>query len=216
MKYESPGFKKKAFTCPHCGVYANVQWEASSELRWTSNGRHHLANGLYCATCAHCGNRTVWLEGKGEHGTMLWPFGVSNAPLPHDHMPEDVKRDYLEARDIVGLSPRGAAALLRLAIQKLCVHLGEPGKNINTDIAAMVKKGLPMQIQQALDVVRVTGNNAVHPGELKVDDNPETAAALFDLINLIVDNRIAEPERIQALYDSLPAGARAAIEKRDS
>ena len=212
MRYEAPGFKKEAFTCPHCGVYANIQWTASLQARRGST----FTNGLHCAACVHCSNRTVWLEAQDESGTMLWPFGVSNAQLPHDSMPSDVKRDYLEARDIVGLSPRGAAALLRLAIQKLCVHLGESGENINADIAAMVKKGLPVQIQQALDVVRVTGNNAVHPGELIINEKPEIAAALFGLINLIVDNRIAEPQRIQAFYDSLPTGARAAIEKRDS
>jgi hypothetical protein len=131
-------------------------------------------------------------------------------------MPPDVKADYLEARNIVGMSPRGAAALLRLSVQKLCVHLGEAGKNINDDIASLVKKGLPIQIQQALDIVRVTGNNAVHPGELRLEDDPGTATALFGLVNLIVDNRIAEPARIKQLYESLPAGARDGVAKRDS
>lgn len=146
---------------------------------------------------------------------MLWPFGIANAPLPHSEMPEDVKADYIEARSISALSPRGASALLRLGIQKLCKHLGGTGENINQDIGALVKKGLPVQIQQALDVVRVTGNNAVHPGELRLEDKPEIAQALFGLLNLIVENRIAEPKRVEALYASLPEGARKAVEKRD-
>ncbi len=146
---------------------------------------------------------------------MLWPFGIENAPLPHDDMPGDVKADYIEARSISALSPRGAAALLRLAIQKLCKHLGGSGENINADIGLLVKQGLPVQIQQALDVVRVTGNNAVHPGELRLDDKPEMAKALFGLLNLIVANRIAEPKRIEALYGALPQGALDGIQKRD-
>lgn len=146
---------------------------------------------------------------------MIWPSGFASAPLPHEEMPDDVKSDYIEARSIIGTSPRGSAALLRLALQKLCAHLGEAGKNINDDIASLVKQGLPVQIQQALDIVRVTGNNAVHPGELRLEDNPETATALFGLVNLIVDNRIAEPVRIKKLYESLPAGAREGVDKRD-
>ncbi len=215
MKYEPPEYKKAAFTCPHCDVYANFVWKEAKELVRLMNGAHgYQDNGLHTGTCTHCGDRVVWLVSE-YNSYMLWPFGIANAPLPHEEMPEDVKADYAEARNISGLSPRGAAALLRLAIQKLCRHLGECGENINADIGALVKKGLPVQIQQALDVVRVTGNNAVHPGELLVDDKPEIVSALFGLLNLIVDNRIAEPKRIAALYSALPEGALRGIQKRD-
>lgn len=215
MKYEPPEFKKAAFTCPHCDVYASFWWKEAKEAVRMTNGSHaYKDNDLHIATCTHCQGRVVWFV--SEHNSyMLWPFGMANAPLPHEDMPEDVNADYLEARNICKLSPRGAAALLRLAIQKLCKHLGESGENINADIGALVKKGLPIQIQQALDVVRVTGNNAVHPGELLVDDNPEIVSALFGLTNLIIDNRIAEPNRIAALYGALPEGALRGIEKRD-
>ena len=131
-------------------------------------------------------------------------------------MPEEIKVDNIEARNICNLSPREAGALLRLAIQKLCKHLGESGENINTDIGSLVVKGLLIKIQQALDVVWVTGNNCVHPGELAVEDNTEIVSSLFGLINLIIDNRIAEPNRISAMYSGLPENALRGIEKRDS
>jgi hypothetical protein len=35
-------------------------------------------------------------------------------------------------------------------------------------------------------------------------------------VNLVVEQMISRPKRVQNLYDALPAGARAAIEKRDS
>lgn len=215
MKYISPGYKKTAFTCPHCGVYSSMHWRKSMEIQGASSSRQtYIDNGLHTALCTHCKDRTIWFEGESI-GTMLWPFGVANAQMPHDEMPKDVEADYLEARSISNFSPRGAAALLRLAIQKLCVHLGQKGKNINDDIANLVKDGLPVQIQQALDVVRVTGNNAVHPGEMDLNDNPEIVTSLFGLVNMIVDNRIVEPMRIQNLFESLPNGARESIKKRD-
>lgn len=78
-----------------------------------------------------------------------------------------------------------------------------------------MKKGLPVGVQQALDAVRIVGNNAVHPGEISLDDSPEVANSLFELINYIVDRMISQPKKLSELYASLPAGALEAINKRD-
>lgn len=135
--------------------------------------------------------------------------------MPHPDMPEEIIADFLEAREIASRSPRGAAALLRLCIQKLCKVLGESGKHIDTDVKSLVSKGLPVGIQQALDIVRVVGNKAVHPGELTEDDIAEVTISLFQLVNAIVEDRIARPKALEELYMRLPEGARNAIAKRD-
>jgi hypothetical protein len=146
---------------------------------------------------------------------MVHPLTVT-APAPNPDIPEDIRADYEEARLIANWSPRGAAALLRLVIQKLCKHLGESGTNINQDIAALVQKGLPLKIQQALDIVRVVGNNAVHPGQIELKDDPETVGRLFGLINLIADVMISQPKQVDAIYSSVvPDSIRDAISHRD-
>jgi len=129
-------------------------------------------------------------------------------------MPQDCKADYDEARMIVAQSPKAAAALIRLALQKLMVHLGEKGKNLNDDIGNLVAKGLDVHVQQALDYCRVVGNNGVHPGAIVLDDSPEITHLLFEMINLIVEDRIDRPARVQQAYMKLPQGARDAIEQR--
>ena len=161
------------------------------------------------ATCSHCASSTIWL---GED--LLYP-SLAIGEVAHADMPESVRSDYNEARKIASSSPRGAAALLRLAIQKLCKALGEKGSNLNEDIKSLVARGLKPTVQQALDIVRVVGNNAVHPGQMDLNDNIAMVNSLFSLINLIVDEMIAEPKRIEEIFGSLPDGARQQIKIRD-
>lgn len=159
--------------------------------------------------CFNCNEIALWAI-----SSMVWPV-QNNAPAPNQDLPDDVRRDFEEAGRIVQLSPRGAAALLRLAIQKLCKELGGKGKNIDDDIAALVKAGLNVRIQQALDIVRVIGNEAVHPGTIDLRDDIQTATKLFDLVNIIADTMISQPKHIEALYNGLPPNKLAGIEERD-
>jgi len=148
-------------------------------------------------------------------GQMVVP-DMEGIPYPNDDLIDEIKDDYMEARSILSRSPRGAAALLRLALQKLCKQLGENGKDINSDIANLVKKGLRQSIQKALDIVRVTGNESVHPGVLDMKDNREVALKLFELVNLIADVMISEPKRVDELYDKvIPEEKKKAIAGRD-
>lgn len=141
---------------------------------------------------------------------------MSSAPLPNADLSDEIQSDYAEAAAIAMRSPRGAAALLRLAIQKLCRDLGGRGDNLNADIGALVAKGLPAPIQQALDAVRVIGNEAVHPGELDLRDDVDTVGRLFRLINAIADQMITRPKEIAELYDMIPPEKREQIEKRNA
>ncbi|MBY3067067.1 DUF4145 domain-containing protein [Rhizobium laguerreae] len=140
---------------------------------------------------------------------------LGEGPPPNADLPEDILRDYREASTILDLSPRGAAALMRLCIQKLCKHLGQPGENINADIKALVADGLDIRVQKALDAVRVIGNNAVHPGSMDLRDDRPTAESLFRLLNLIAEKTISEPKHVDEVYGLLPESARAAILARD-
>jgi hypothetical protein len=164
---------------------------------------------LNISQCYSCDALTIWV-----HDRIVFPptrSGIS----PNSDLPADIIRDFNEARLIVDESPRGAAALLRLSIQKLCQHLGESGKNINDDIANLVRKGLDKRIQRALDIVRVVGNDSVHPGQIDLRDDRDTATKLFGLVNLIAEKMITEPKHVDDLYASLPEEKRKAIEKRD-
>jgi len=207
MKFIQPAVFKESFTCPHCGVLAKQEWE-SRGFQFLHYGES-LKNQLRTAKCQHCSDTSVWILEK-----MYFPE-TGNAPFPNSEMPEKVKNIYIEAASISNKSPKGAAALLRLAIQVLCKELGEEGENINNDIGELVKKGLPLIVQQSLDIVRVTGNDAVHPGQIDTDDL-NIVNKLFDLINVIIEYMIALPNKVSGLYDTLADRKKDGIEKRDN
>jgi hypothetical protein len=74
---------------------------------------------------------------------------------------------------------------------------------------------LPLKIQRSLDIVRVIGNESVHPGMLDLKDDKKTAAILFSLLNLIVFDRLIQPKQIDELYSKLPPEKLRGIEERD-
>jgi hypothetical protein len=207
MTYIPASVLSGRFTCPHCSAISQQNWwYISWDGKQYSDSQHCE---LRISKCYHCGDRTLWIN---DH--MYYP-STGNAPNPNSEMPAAVKALYLEAASIQTTSPRGAAALLRLGVQVLCKELGEKGKNIDDDIAALVKKGLPEIVQQSLDVVRVTGNHAVHPGQIDTDD-PDVVGQLFTLLNVICEYMIALPKKVSGLYASLPKKAIEAINKRDA
>jgi hypothetical protein len=170
---------------------------------------HTEIGNLSISGCYSCGELALWVADR-----LIHPSKPSEIE-PNPEMPDHIKHDFVEAATIVDSSPRGAAALLRLSVQKLMVHLELPGKDLYADIGELVKRGLDGRIQKALDVVRVIGNNAVHPGQIDLRDDRATATQLFGLVNLIVEAMIATPKHIENMFAGLPAGVLKAIEKRD-
>ncbi|MDO8619218.1 MAG: DUF4145 domain-containing protein [Candidatus Daviesbacteria bacterium] len=205
IPYKAPKFQETSFNCPFCNAYSNQNWKV---IHYVSGGFNSLDDTWICF-CAHCNRYSIWHE-----EVMIYPDFQGIEP-PNDDLNEDIKADYMEASSILQKSPRGAAALLRLAIQKLCKQLGEPGQNINTDIGNLVTKGLPAKVQQSLDALRVIGNEAVHPGQLDLKDDVETATALFRLVNFIAEKMISEPKEVEALYEKIPDEKKKQIEERD-
>jgi Domain of unknown function (DUF4145) len=192
-----------------------IQWQQAAtgrpllQTREVANYCYYQLVNIHVSRCFSCKEIAIW-----RYDTLLYP-PIRYEIEPNADMDDDIRADFEEARTILDLSPRGAAALLRLCIQKLCNQLGKHGKDLNADIASLVKDGLDAEIQRALDIVRVVGNEAVHPGTMDLKDDRETAAKLFELVNLIAYDRITRPKTVQALFSGLPHDKTAAIEKRD-
>ena len=165
---------------------------------------------LLLSECYNCHMFAVWIA-----ESLLFPR-AKPGPNPNQDLPKDIQADFNEARGIASESPRGAAALLRLCKQKLCSFLGESGKHLDSDIAQLVAKGLNPLVAKSLDIVRVIGNEAVHPGTINLQDDPDTAWQLFGLVNAIADQMISHPRVVDEMYKSLPEEKRNAIDERNA
>ena len=222
--YVPPSLGAEAFNCPYlrCRTFAEQFWYSTvandDSLRWMASAlkstmdlgplaidREDLdafqesdlidypVNSLWLSECRRCRGIAIWIRDE-----MVYPQHGGGLPPANPDLPSHISEIYDEAASILNRSPRGAAGLLRLAIQVLCKELGLPGEKINADIGALVARGLDARVQQALDSVRVIGNNALHPGEIDIKDDRATAVSLLRLVNFIADRTISAEKHVEA------------------
>lgn len=236
----------KTFNCPHCATLSKHDWVQSSRLPKVVSkiNNHHfleyrsgisdyaqdiikkfleyinnyyakslykfLPPNLYISTCQACEDFSLWIDKD-----IIYPKSTPVDP-PNNDLSSEIKKLYYEAVAILNDSPRGATAILRLALQMLLIQIDANEKSINTSIKKLVEKGLSQKIQQALDLLRVIGNNAVHPGQIDLNDDKEIAFKLFKILNIIADEMISKPKEIDELYNEvLPDETKKHIKQRD-
>lgn len=242
----TPKFRSGKFQCPHCQVVSQQRWfdvQNASDIATSAivnffyeyrktireyeqkaiEGFLHKAEPVIhrnmstfvpgncsVAICSACGDISVWVQDE-----IVYPR-QTGVPKPNQDMDQEIQDLYIEASAIVADSPRGATALLRLSLQLLLKQLGKSGNHINDDIKALVAEGLSPKIQQALDLLRVVGNNAVHPGQIDLNDGRDIAFKLFGILNFIAGEMITKPREIERFYsDFIPEETKKHISKRD-
>lgn len=206
--YVPPEFERDAFNCPHCDAYAHQNWQ---RVTWATHPGYKNPYEGRISKCSRCQEYALWVE-----ELIVYPPNTP-APLPNDDMPEEVKKEYEEARRVVAHSPKAAAAILRLAMEKLTQDLtGKEDEDLYSLIGELLEEGrIDGRIQKALDSVRVTGNDYVHAGEIYDDDDVETALRLFDLVNVIVEMTLTRERLIEETYSEIPENKKQGIRNRD-
>ncbi|AVO60663.1 DUF4145 domain-containing protein [Pseudomonas chlororaphis] len=205
MSYIAPEFYKDLFTCPHCSALSHMGWNAMCV---------NQAPLIYTSRCT-CGEFAFWvptgeystLFSRHQQGKIIYPL-MSVAPAAEADMPPDIQVDYEEARQVFNHSPRAAAALLRLCVQKLCHELLGKKGDIHKQIGELVEKGLPSRVLKAFDTIRIFGNESVHPGTVNLNDTPDVALALFSLLNMAVRYCITEEKELEAIRALTPEAKR--------
>ena len=218
----TPELDRGAFDCPHCGVFAEQRW-CLLESRSFNGSKYYIGNqyigpkfmgstyfdGFSASRCEHCKELVLWNGQK-----IIYPRSIT-VESPNPDMPEVAKGLYIESAQILQDSPRASAALLRLALQEILNEVVEGGEknNINKNIGILSKE-VDETTQKALDIIRINGNNAVHPGEIQIEE--ETTEYMYKLLNIIVQKTISDKKQIDDLFEGLPKSIKESIKKRDS
>ena len=207
--YYPPEYEKKEFNCAYCKVFARQIW---SELRVSDLfSEVYLSSDLLTVSkCTHCHKWSIWIE-----ESLVYPAQIT-VEDPNDDMPDEVKKLYRESAQVLSISPRAAAALLRLGLQILLGAVGGGGKNIDNNIKKIVESGVDRETQRALDTLRVFGNSGAHPEEIKLDENPDLVYKMYELMNIVTERLITRKNKIDELYDILPEKKKDHIKSRDS
>lgn len=153
-------------------------------------------NKIWISECHSCSRIALWIG----HDIVYPPRGT--APKAHPDTPPDIKELYDEASGIYNQSPRGAAALIRVAVEKLCRDIC-----INLKISGADKRPLGDLVNELKEKYRfdeeiiiminnakIIGNDAVHPNLFNIEDNTAMANLLFGTINGIVARTISYEE----------------------
>lgn len=214
------------YVCAICGL-ATRDINEEFNIGFDDDGKNSFDLYLCVLKCLECSTLNLFLK----YAFIEYPFKEKTyfgykldriypnigKYYPVSDMPREIRKDFIEASLIEKNSPRGASALLRLALHKLCIQFGAKGKFLNDDIAFLIKRyGLSQSIQKMLDIIRVNGSLAVHPGLIDDDTAKENLPIMFNFLNQLVDQLIVQPKIIDKYYNKLPEDKRKAIEKRES
>ena len=213
--YFPPELDKDAFNCPFCGVYAaqfwssNVVYGSESESyagsRFNVNGK---IEGFKVSKCSHCHQLIIW-----NYRKMLFPRKMT-VPDPSNDISDNIKEIYIEAGEVPIDSPRASGALIRIALELLLQSINKNTMGLNENINKLIESQIPVQLIKALTILRVNGNDIMHTGEIKILEKKEDVTYLFDLFNMIVEELITRPRKLDESYNRIPESKRKQIENK--
>ena len=118
--------------------------------------------------------------------------GLLVFPTKIDRTPELAEEDLEEAAAILNKFPRGAAALMRVCIQKLVPLLEDNGEQLNQHVSSLVRKGLEVEMQQAMEVLQVLRSDPSQLNPLESQADRETALRFLDSLKAVLERRMLQ------------------------
>ena len=81
---------------------------------------------------------------------------------------------------------------MRVCIQKLVPLLKQDGSYLNDYMSSLVRKGLEVEIQQAMEVLQVLRSDPVQLTNFDSQEDKEMAVRFFDSLKAVLERRMLQ------------------------
>lgn len=208
----------KGRDCPHCLTSSSKLLFKAYQFHVGENVQGTIGGSLIWNNCPKCGDIVVYFR-KDTYQAPTFSIGgaeviaeIQDIPdnaflvFPRKKKPIELSNlipstysdDYLEAYNVLDISPKASAALSRRCLQRLLREKGEvkPGSLAN-EISQIASK-LPSELRQNVDAIRNFGNFASHPnkdvrtGEV-IDVEPQEAEWTLEILKSLLEYFIVKP-----------------------
>lgn len=100
---------------------------------------------------------------------MIYPVSSSRGPVPPS-VPTEIAEDYVEACNVISISPKASAALSRRCLQNILRSHDYKVKQLWQEIDLLLNetdtsKAIPTNLRVTIDAIRHLGNFSAHPTE---------------------------------------------------
>lgn len=175
--------------------------------------------------CPNCHDVTIEVarcydnQRQGEPWRRIYPISASRGPVPPE-VPEEIAKDYIEACNVLSISPKASAALSRRCLQNMLHAHGYKAKDLAKEIDLLMneadpKKALPHRLRETVDGIRNFGNFSAHPIDDRttlqvIDVEPHEAEWCLEILEDMFEHFYVGPAAAKARKAALDAKLAAA------
>lgn len=211
------------YTCPYCQKSQSFLYSCGQMDNKLHNDSYDIPKGdenayftIYTLKCTnrHCNKKTVLAINRTDGKQIdIIPQNVYRH-FP-EYIPKQIRDDYEEASQIIDISPKAAATLLRRCLQGMIRDFWGVTKGRLVDEIDGIKDKITPSQWKAIDGLRHIGNIGAHMEKdvnLIIDVTPDEATKLLKLIELLLEKWYISRHDEEELCDSIVTIA----DKKDS
>jgi len=185
--------------CPHCTINFHDNWDRGLIYR-----RGNQTNWSYhTAVCPGCEKIIISIENDDESEQRMVEPSASAREQISAFVPQEISSDYIEACNVLPISPKASAALARRCLQNTLNSFGYNAKDLAKQVDALLseqdpKKAIPIGLHQTIDAIRNFGNFSAHPIDEKttlqiINVDPEEAEWCLEILEEMFEHFYEKP-----------------------